>query len=278
MRGMRYLLPGLLFVLIAASSEDIAPTVPPPTTVPTTEPAPTATVAVETPRPELGSSPEISILGAWSWNGGNGKLLITPAHFCAINTEGGSSPEILGDIDGVIAAQLYQRMAFSESGSHVLNQISDGGWSMSFVREVNPDPQLVGIEGVVNFSADENRMIASDGASYARLNPIGTSDLSGAWTLVSEEWDGLMCTTDLEYRFTITRKGRDLRADAASLYHQFDSQAGSYTTSEATLTRRVTIARDPRQEGSEVLVNFDLDGDQLTVSRDGQEYVWERVE
>jgi hypothetical protein len=130
------------------------------------------------------------------------------------------------------------------------------------------------------------RVIEAGQSTYQRLSGAGSSRLAGAWELVSDEWDGQMCTTDTEYRYLVTRKNRPALTagpnnlsdrDAAILYHALDAQGGSYTVSNAVMTRRPAIARDPRQQGREIPVGFRLDADTLTTRSADQQMVWRRL-
>ena len=123
--------------------------------------------------------------------------------------------------------------------------------------------------------------------AFLRRSEPGTSALAGAWELVSDDWDGMMCTTDTQYRYVITRKDRPKittwadelsDADAALLYHSFDAQGGSYTVSGSTMTRRPEVARDPREQGREIPVEFKIDNDTLTTRTEQGDFAWRKLE
>ena len=96
-----------------------------------------------------------------------------------------------------------------------------------------------------------------------------------------------MLLTDTQYRYIVTRKDRPQitgpvseisDVDAATLYHSFDAQGGSYAVSGSTMTRRPEVARDPRDQGLETSVEFSIDGENLTTQTAQEELVWRRLE
>ena len=137
-----------------------------------------------------------------------------------------------------------------------------------------------------------SELIGSDGTkgpthTFRKLSEPGTSPLAGAWELVSDEWEGMMLMTDTQYRYLVTRRDRPQiaepvaemsDADAASLYHSFDAQGGSYVTEGSTITRRPAVARDPREQGIGKTIEFTADSNALTTRTSQDELAWRRLE
>ncbi len=122
---------------------------------------------------------------------------------------------------------------------------------------------------------------------FRRRSAPGRSPLAGAWRLESEVWDGMMCMTDDQYRYIVTRKDRpsisDPRtelsdADAAALYHAFDAQGGTFTVTGGTIIRTPELARDPREQGRETTIEFSVDSGVLTTRTDaGDDWLWRKL-
>ena len=95
-----------------------------------------------------------------------------------------------------------------------------------------------------------------------------------------------MIMTDTHYRYVMTHKDRPSvpgrrremsDEDAATLYHLFDAQCGSYSVSGSILLRRPDVVKNPRDKGREIKVDFLLDGENLSTYLDEQKFVWQKI-
>jgi hypothetical protein len=65
--------------------------------------------------------------------------------------------------------------------------------------------------------------------------------------------------------------------DADTLYHTFDAQAGSYSSSGSILLRQPVVVKNPRDKGCEIKVQFTIDNDLLATLIDRNERIWQRI-
>lgn len=245
-------------------------------------------------------------LGAWQWLGvqspttgelstvGNGRLILTKNYVCAVfgNLE---RPAPEGDNPTVAeSATLFHTMRGSSCASYTTTKNSKE-WNWKVVHVVTANPAMVGsiwkrvhwVDGPLMYG----QFIRNDGSRrnadvYLRRSGEGISPLAGAWELVSEEWDGMLIMIDYQYRYVMALKDRpplsesgELNdADAATLYNSFDAQGGSFTVSKSNMIWRPEIAKDPREQYSEILVGFTLDDHRLVTRRSDNKLTWKRLE
>ena len=238
-------------------------------------------------------------VGAWHWlhETQDGRLILTEDWFCGVF---GAKERIAPpgeQLSEAEAAALFRSMSGPMCGPvRVLSATADE-WVLETLREVSARPRSLGGRTERPTRVSGNRMsgdvIGADGTvtdtwSYQRLSDLGTSSLSGAWELVSDEWEGLMLMTDTEYRYVMTRQGREpiptatsqlTDTQAATLYHSYDAQGGSYSVSESEMIRRPAVAKDPRAQGRPMTVQFRLEGENLTIILTGdQQWLWRRID
>ena len=235
--------------------------------------------------------------GAWQWlhDSFDGRLLLTEKYICAVFGQKDRQPPQAEQPTEAEAAGLFRSMSFPFAGPMKTAE-AEGEWIWDMTATVAVHPAMVGTHMRRAHKVEGDRMygqiVQGDGTrtppdAYRRLSEPGTSPLAGAWELVSDEWDGMMLMTDTQYRYIVARKDRphiaaresDLNdADAALLYHSYDAQGGSYTVSGSTMTRRPEVARDPRQQGLKVPIDFRVTGETLTTRRAQEELIWRRLE
>lgn len=238
-------------------------------------------------------------LGAWEWlsDDYDGRPAQTEEHFCyAFAQKVRQAPKGERPSEAEAAA-LFKSFGGAAAGTQTAKPAGDE-WLIETVTFIDLLPASVGSHTHWAFRVQGDRMsgqvIGADGTrspippfSYRRLSHPGSSPIAGAWELVSDTWDGLMLTTDTEYRYVMTRKDRPQitgesseisDADAAILYHSFDAQCGSHAVSGSTLLRQPVVVKDPRDKGRESRVDFATDGEKLTTRSDQQELVWRRVQ
>jgi hypothetical protein len=107
-----------------------------------------------------------------------------------------------------------------------------------------------------------------------------SSELTGAWELVSDSHNGLAVFTDTHFNVTWTAKNRakfkgDKPTDeeAAEAYRTLSTAAGTYEISGETLIFHRYVNRNPNWTGLDVHSEFSIDGDQLTFLS----MVWRKV-
>ena len=235
--------------------------------------------------------------GAWEplLESFDGRALLTPEHFCGVFGRKNRTLQQGDRPTGAEAAAPFRSMAGSFAGFMKTTAVGDE-WFFDMTLTVAVLPARVGTHIRRAHRMEGDRMygetIQADGArapadTYRRLSEPGISPLAGAWELVSGGWDGLMVTTDTEYRYIVTSKNRPQvtgpvreisDADATTLYHSFDAEGGSYTASGSTMTRRPEIARDSRKQGSQVHFDIELAGNLLTIQSAQDELAWRRLE
>ncbi len=235
--------------------------------------------------------------GAWEplLDSFDGRALLTPEHFCGVFARKNRTVQQGDRPTEAEAAALFRSMAGSFGGFMKTTEARDE-WVFDMTVAVAALPARVGTHMRRAHRMEGDRMygedVQSDGVRapadvYRRLSEPGISRLAGAWELVSGEWDGLMVTTDTEYRYIVTRKNRPQvtgpvreisDSDATTLYHAFDAQGGSYTAFGSTMTRRPEIARDSREQGGEVHFDIEMAGNVLTIQSAQDELAWRRLE
>ena len=236
-------------------------------------------------------------IGAWEplLDSFDGRALLTPEHFCGVFARKNRTVQQGDRPTEAEAAALFRSMAGSFAGFMKTTEARDE-WFFDMTVAVAALPARVGTHMRRAHRMEGDRMygedVQSDGVRapadvYRRLSEPGISPLAGAWELVSSEWDGLMVTTDTEYRYIVTRKDRpDVSgpvreisdAVAATLYDSFDAQGGSYAVSGSTMTRRPEIARDSGEQSREFSFEIGMVGDMLTFRTAQQELAWLRLE
>ena len=224
--------------------------------------------------------------GAWQWlpEGADGRLLLTHRYACAVFGQK-DRPAPVGEPSEAEAAQLFRSMSFPFAGPQSSTE-EEGVWRIEMTVTVAAHPAMVGrqTQRMVRIDGDEMRSetLRPDGSRaptevLRRLSAPGTSSLAGAWQLASDEWDGMMCMTDDQYRYIVTRKDRPpisdpaaelSDADAAALYHAYDAQGGTFAVAGSTMVRTPELARDPREQGRETAVEFSVDSGVLTTRTD----------
>ena len=235
--------------------------------------------------------------GAWQWlpEASDGRLLITDRHMCAVFAQKGR-PAPAGDPSEVDAAQLFRSMSLPFAGPQSATEEA-GEWRIEMTLAVTVHPAMVGsvTRRAVRVESDEMRgeLLRPDGSRaptdvFRRRSRPGTSPLAGAWRLESDAWDGMMCMTDDQYRYIVTRRDRasieDPRAelsdaDAAGLYHAYDAQGGAFVVEGSTILRTPELARDPREQGRQTAVEFSLDADALTTRTSaGDDWLWRKLD
>lgn len=237
-------------------------------------------------------------VGAWEWlsEDYDGRPAYTERYFCFAFAQKVRQAPAGRRISDAEASALFRSFGGAAAGSHIVKKIGDE-WLMETVTLTDLLPENVGnqTEWALGVEGDlmSGQIIGADGTrspvppfSYRRLSQQWHHPISGAWELVSDTWVGLMISTDTEYRYIRTRKDRPQimanplelsDADAAVLYHSFDAQCGSQVVSGSTLYRIPVVVKDPRDKGSEIRMNFEVNGKFLSIGNDQQEFVWRRV-
>ena len=107
-----------------------------------------------------------------------------------------------------------------------------------------------------------------------------SSQLAGAWELVSDTQNGIAVFTETYFNMTITAKDRQpfkadepTDAEAAAAYRTLSTAAGTYKISGMTLILHRTVNRNPNWTGKDVHWEVGMDGDRLTAGNP----VWKRV-
>ena len=235
--------------------------------------------------------------GAWQWlpEASTGRLLLTSQHVCAVfGLKDRPAPD--GDPSEAEAASLFRSMSFPFAGSMIATE-EEGEWRQASTAFVAAHPARVGFstERIVRVEGDElqGEHLRPDGSRaptdlYRRRSKPGTSTLAGTWRLDSEAWDGMMCMTDDQYRYIVTRNDRpsisDPRAelsdaDGAALYHAFDAQGGTFVVDGSRIVRTPELARDPREQERETTAEFEVDSETLrTRTEAGDDLVWHKLD
>ena len=270
---------GLAAAALLGCGDDDAPAArPTPTLTATTAPteAPAGGDAATAPRVAA------PFEGAWQWlsAGNDGRLLLTERHSCAVFGSKDRPPPPDGELDEAEAARLFRTFSgpFATSFSTVEQE---GEWSLDGTVLIAAQPANVGApnRGVLTVDGDEMR---GGPFRYRRLSAPGASPLAGVWQLESDAWDGIMLMTDSHYCYQMQRKDRPFVAGittAEELYHAFDARGGSYAVEGATLVRIPELAKDPREQGQEIALEFSLDsGLLITRTAAGKESLWRKLD
>lgn len=161
--------------------------------------------------------------GAWQWlpAAADGRLLITGRYMCAIHARK-DRPTPAGEPSEAEAAALFRSMSFPFAGPQSATEEA-GEWRIEMTAAVAVHPALVGFlsQRAVRVEDGEMRgeLLRPDGSRaptdvFRRRSLPGTSPLAGAWRLESDAWDGMMCMTDDQYRYIVTRNDRRQSATA----------------------------------------------------------------
>lgn len=100
-----------------------------------------------------------------------------------------------------------------------------------------------------------------------------SSPLAGAWTLVSDTYDGVAVLTDNYFNITWAQKDRKpfeldetpTNTEAAEAYRTFSSAAGRYVISGAKAILNRIVNRNPSWTGQDVEWDFKVEGDYMTL-------------
>ena len=236
--------------------------------------------------------------GEWQWvdEQRDGSVFLTDRHVCVLVGSRDRPLPPAGELDEAEAARLFRSFAGPYAGSVTI--VEDGDeWRHDAHIAVAASPVALQREPrrMIRVDGDEMQanVILPDGAraptdQFRRLSAPGTSARAGAWRLESDELDGMLCMTDSRYRYLVTRKDRPQAtapsaeladAEVAQLYHSFDAQGGSYAVEGSAMVRTPELAKDSREQGWEVRVEFRLDSDTLTTrNAAGDEQVWRRLD
>lgn len=238
-------------------------------------------------------------LGAWEWFSDRyyGRTAYSEHHFCWVSAKKDRiipQNDILSDAE---AALLCKTFGVAVAGTYSTEQFGDE-WLVEHIHLIDLEHERVGVhEHNVNwFEGDRifNQGFGSDGTrgpipphQYQRLSRAGNLPWAGTWELISDEWGGLMIMTDTHYRYVMTLNERPhfegsrremSDADAAVLYHTFDAQAGSYSVSGSTFSRRPIVVKNPRDKEHEIKADFFLEGNKLSLNLNLQKQEWQRIQ
>ena len=236
-------------------------------------------------------------VGAWHWlhETQDGRLLLTENWFCGVFGAKDRLPPQGAQPTEAEAAVLFRSMPGPMCGP-VNVRGTEGEWVIETVVEVSARPRNRGrrtqrptrvVGDLMSGDVMEDDGTVSNTCSYQRLSDPGGSLLAGTWELVSNEWDGMLLMTDTEYRYVIAQKDRasiEARTsqlpdrEAALLYHSYDAQGESYSLSGSMITWRPAIARNPREQGREILSEVTVDGETLATGTGDQQWRWRKID
>ena len=236
--------------------------------------------------------------GEWQWvdEQHDGSVFLTDRHACVLAGSRDRPLPPAGELDEAEAARLFRSFAGPSAGSATI--VEDGDeWRHDMHIAVAASPVALQWEPrrMIRVDGDEMQanVILPDGARaptdhFRRLSAPGTSARAGAWRLESDELDGMLCMTDSRYRYVVTRKDRPQATvpyaeladgEVAQLYHFFGAQGGSCAVEGSTIVRTPELAKDPREQGREVRVEFAVKaGTPTTRNAAGDEQVWRRLD
>lgn len=237
--------------------------------------------------------------GAWQWlhDVQDGRLLLLESGwFCGVfGLKDRALPKGEQPTEAE-AARLYRQMAGPACGTVTVVTDAAGNVVMETTNRITAKPGAVGSVARRSFDIVDDQMTSEvrspDGVlrttwTYRRLSQPGRSPLAGAWELVSDEREGFLLMTDTEYRYVIAQTNRPITsapvgdlsdAEAAVLYRTYEAQGGSYAVSGTTMTRRPAVAKDPRNQGRDVVLPFSLDDRLLITGTSEQRLTWRKLD
>lgn len=239
--------------------------------------------------------------GAWAplAEGRHGLVLVTRSHYSIIEGAEDRKPATSQPPAEAEAAALFRSLV-AAGGKSIISP-SEGGWILDLTPTISRNPWAEGVSLRMAARIDGDRAVFQDvradatrggEAAYRRASGPGASPMAGAWEMASERRNGLLLQTDSHYTLIETSKDRPRPetpstrlsdAEVAVLYAGLTAQAGTYTISGSTMTRRPLLAHNPALQGIDAAVEFKLEGDTLRrfLRRpDGStvEVVWRRID
>jgi len=233
--------------------------------------------------------------GAWQWLSDeyDGRLILTEGHFCyAFAPKGRRAPKGEQPTDAEAAA-LFRSF---HAGAGRVTATRDGDeWLLDMVSSVAHHPADVGntVRRAVRVEGDRmfGEHIGTDGTREAthvhqKLSDLGSGPLAGAWECMADHFDGMLLKTDTEFRYIsvdaqrpqVTAVGDELSdADAVVLFRALHSQAGSYRIEGSTTIRMPTVSPNPAAYGRESPVDFEVNGDVLTLRAGDVQLDWQKL-
>ena len=233
--------------------------------------------------------------GAWEWvsDEHDGRLILTEGHFCHVFARKDWQPPAGGQPTDAEAARLFKSYS-AEAGPITASRDGDG-WLIESTSTLAHHPANTGKTVRRAVRVEDDRMVSevveSDGTRAAahehrRLSDLGTGPLAGAWECMATEFDGLLLKTDTEFRYIsveaqrpdITVVGDELSdPDAVVLSRALHSQAGSYKIEGSTTVRTTTVSANPAAHGRETTLEFELNGDVLTLRAGDVHLDWRKL-